>query len=135
MINIARDWVRYLFFSYHSFAMRYDSKKGAAFYASFMIALNIVLFIFNALFFLELFFNFETNLKSWQIGAGSLVIGFSIFIYYRTNNRYENILAYVNRIFEHRNIEKQIKIVAIILPLLQCLSMIILASILRGSIN
>ena len=134
MIYSVKKWVKYLFFSYHSFAMYYDSKKGAVFYASFMIALNLILLIINGFFLLKISlgaFPFENNINSWHLSIGSLILATIIFILFRTGERYDKVLRDVKILLDKKKKENRIKTVSIILPSLLLICGSILAFLLR----
>lgn len=114
------NWLKIMFYCYHSFARKHDSYKGAVFYASFMSALVFILLLMNGVMFIDLMFPERSGpFQTWPsllfriipLGVASIT-----YVIIRTNGRYERILKAVNAYGLSKKQILKAKIVSIVVP-------------------
>jgi hypothetical protein len=129
-------WIKIMFYCYHSFAWKYDSYKGAVFYASFMSALVFILLLTNAVLVIELISPDKSGpFYTWPSILFRLIplgIAAVTYVIIRTKGRYERILKDVDACaLSNRQILKA-KIVSIVVPVILVAGMSLMAFMLKG---
>ncbi len=127
------NWLKIMFYCFHSFARKYDTYKGSVFYASFMSALGFLMLLMNGVMLIDLLFPEKKGLLQTVppilVGGIFLGVATTTYVIIRTNGRYDRILKAVDAYGLSKKQLLKAKILSVVVLIVLFTSMIVMGFI------